>query len=160
MGRAPFPPLPTVSSARPLSGISAVTDDPGFGGGAETRTLIGGVKARLADFARPVGLAPRPGIEPGKTRVGSSSVPGTRGNVWRRAVYSKHTRDHPSVSLSRRTLTPVRFTLQCSGTSAGFEHWQGSLKEISAAVTRWRFGRTAGHSSLISPLERRDSGRA
>lgn len=38
MGRIPFPPLPTVSSARPLSRVSTEVDDSQFGGGSRIRT--------------------------------------------------------------------------------------------------------------------------
>lgn len=38
MGRIPFPPLPTVSSARPLSRASTEVDDSKFGGGSRIRT--------------------------------------------------------------------------------------------------------------------------
>lgn len=37
-GRVPFPPLPTVSSARPLDRVSAEADNPEYGGGSRNRT--------------------------------------------------------------------------------------------------------------------------
>ena len=126
----PFPPLPAVSSARPLNEASTEVDDLEFnknrelvhhrgawrrrtdsnrisegqslfrslisthlvGSGGEIRTLARGLRTRSVPCTHRDWLAPRSGIEPNTTRFGISSMPSTRGGVWRKAVNSNHNR--------------------------------------------------------------------